>query len=127
MSDEIKIKKSKLYTRTGDKGKTSLLDGKRHNKDELIFDALGDLDECNSSIGIACVYIKDINIDLYNNLLQIQSWLIDLGAIIANPIKDQEIPKDLENSIKLIENWIDLYDNQLPELKSFLLPVFLFL
>lgn len=124
MSDSTtSIPKAKIYTRTGDKGQSSLLDGKRHPKTELQFDAIGGVDECNSAIAIANEYCQDIDVELSNKLAEIESWLFDVGAILANPISTQEIPNSLKDTVKTVEKWIDLLDSELKPLNSFILPV----
>lgn len=124
-SPEGTISKSKIYTRTGDKGQSSLLDGKRHPKTETQFAAIGDVDECNSVIGVANEFCQDVDKELSKKLTQIESWLFDVGSVLANPSSEQTIPNSLKDTIKTVENWIDLLDHELTPLKSFILPVYL--
>ncbi|CAJ0644952.1 4674_t:CDS:2 [Entrophospora sp. SA101] len=80
-----KPKKSKVYTRTGDKGTSSLYNGERRSKDDPIFDALGTIDELNSSIGIANFYCKKAGNSLIENLIEIQCNLIQVMSNVATP------------------------------------------
>jgi cob(I)alamin adenosyltransferase len=102
----------KIYTKTGDKGTTSLYDTSRVSKSSVLIDLLGDIDELNSFIGI---------IDSEYILEDLQVWLFDLGTIIANPEKKFNFDID-QKVIKLIENEIDKLVAQLPKLTNFILP-----
>jgi cob(I)alamin adenosyltransferase len=102
----------KIYTKTGDKGTTSLYDMSRVPKSSILIDLLGDIDELNSFIGI---------IDSDAILPDLQIWLFDLGTIIANPKKkfNFDINQDF---IKILENEIDRMTSELPRLSNFILP-----
>ncbi|CAG8447171.1 8336_t:CDS:10 [Acaulospora morrowiae] len=119
--------KSNLYTRTGDKGTSSLYNGERRSKHDDIFHALGTVDELSSSIGIARHYcIRDDN-GLSENLKEIQCKLIEVGSNIATPRNSSNENKlsytsfDEEN-VTILESWIDHLDSKLPPLKNFILP-----
>ena len=103
----------RIYTKTGDKGLTSLYDCTRVSKASNLIDLLGDIDELNSFIGIieSEFLIKDI-----------QVWLFDLGTIIANPNKKYLFDQNLEFT-KILEKEIDIMTNELPKLVNFILPV----
>lgn len=121
MSD---IKKSNLYTRTGDKGTTQEYGGTRLQKSHPIFDSVGKGDSLMSKIGIANYYIQDQNIN--DQLIEIQSRLFDINAQIATlpGSSDKKLARvefDPNNVINL-ENWIDYYDDKVPQLTNFLLP-----
>ena len=107
---------SKIYTRTGDNGTTGLGDGSRINKDSLRVDAMGDVDELNSVIGMMMTEaVPDI---LVNTLTQIQHDLFNLGGEICIPgyvILQQSRIEDLEKSI-------DTLNDDLEPLKEFILP-----
>ncbi|GBB87160.1 hypothetical protein RclHR1_01360031 [Rhizophagus clarus] len=122
-----KPKKSNVYTRTGDKGKSSLYNGERRSKTDDIFNALGTVDELSSCIGIANHYCKKVENGLEDKLVEIQCKLIEVGSNIATPRNSSHTSKlsftsfDEEN-VNLLEAWIDNLDSQLPPLKNFILP-----
>ncbi|PCI12064.1 MAG: ATP:cob(I)alamin adenosyltransferase [Flavobacteriaceae bacterium] len=119
----------KIYTKTGDKGSTSLYGGTRVSKDNIRIEAYGTVDELNANIGL----LRDQKIDTSTSesLLKIQNELFTLGAMLATP-KEKEvlksgkerlnIPKITEASILYLENQIDEMNKTLPEMKYFVLP-----
>ncbi|KAF9285170.1 hypothetical protein BGZ74_001545 [Mortierella antarctica] len=120
-------KKSQLYTRTGDKGESSLYNGERRLKTDRIFEALGAVDELNSSIGIAHHYCKKSANGLDEQLIEIQCNLQDIGSNIATPRNDSSETQIRntafdEGHIDKLESWIDHLDSQLPPLRNFILP-----
>ena len=113
---------SKIYTRTGDSGTTGLGDGSRVAKDDLRIDALGDVDELNSIVGvlrsqIAVSAIAD-KAPWDKSLSLIQHWLFDLGGevCIPNYILLQPV------CVEFLEKEIDRMNEDLPMLKDFILP-----
>jgi cob(I)alamin adenosyltransferase len=113
----------KIYTRTGDKGLTSLIGGARVPKFHPRIEAYGTIDELNSFIGL----IRDHDIDPHfrNILLEIQDRLFTAESIIAlDPSAEIPIalPSLLEEDIALLEKEIDSMNEVLPELRSFILP-----
>ena len=102
----------RIYTKTGDKGETSLYDCSRVSKSSSLIDLLGDIDELNSFVGI----IKSERM-----LEDIQVWLFDLGTIIANPRKKFNFDINLEFT-KILEKEIDGMTDELPKLTNFILP-----
>lgn len=117
------VKLDKIYTRGGDKGETSLSDGTRLSKTSLRITAIGDVDEANSAIGLARAGLpKDHS--LTEILARIQNDLFDLGADLAMPGDD---PKDgnlrvQENQVKRLESEIDIVNEPIAPLTSFVLP-----
>ncbi len=111
----------KIYTKTGDKGETSLFGGARVPKSHVRVEAYGTVDELNSYIGL----LTDLIIPTqYKAVLkEIQDRLFTIGSILATePSKQMKTP-DLKNEdIQLLENEIDTMDAQLPPLKNFILP-----
>ena len=111
----------KIYTKTGDKGETSLFGGARVPKSHIRVEAYGTVDELNSYIGL----LKDlIETPQYKAVLkEIQDRLFTIGSILATePSKQMKTP-DLKNEdIQFLENEIDTMDVQLPPLKNFILP-----
>ncbi len=114
----------KIYTKTGDKGMTSLFGGKRVWKDNLRIDAYGSVDETNTFIGLALTEIVDM--DLIDTLTTIQSNLFVVGSDLASPLNTDKpnlkIPRVNQDFIDKAENQIDFYNDKLPELKQFILP-----
>ena len=125
---------SKVYTRGGDAGKTSLASGARISKASLRVSAYGDVDELNSFLGLARARIADQA--LQQLLGQIQNDLFVIGADLATPVPDPA-PNSAPNSTKAksgsmrrvsqgevesLEKAIDLYNESLPPLKEFILP-----
>ena len=112
----------KIYTKTGDKGITSLIGGTRIPKHHIRIESYGTVDELNSYIGL----IIDQGNDLHDKdvLKQIQDRLFTIGSALASdPDKSKMIIPDLQNiDIQLLEDEIDLMNNNLPELKHFILP-----
>ncbi len=112
----------KIYTKTGDKGETSLIGGVRVPKYHLRIEAYGTIDELNSYIGL----LKDnlINSHAYTTLSEIQDRLFTIGSLLAStPQKTKMKVPDLHPSdIELLETEMDKMDATLPPLKSFVLP-----
>lgn len=112
----------KIYTKTGDKGETSLIGGVRVPKYHLRIESYGTVDELNSYIGL----VKDL-IDTEKEreiLYEIQDRLFTLGSLLASdPEKARmKLPDLKEEDIQLLEQEIDRMEGLLPELKSFILP-----
>ncbi|MFL2833917.1 MAG: cob(I)yrinic acid a,c-diamide adenosyltransferase [Alphaproteobacteria bacterium] len=122
------VKLTKIYTRTGDKGETSLGDGTRTSKDNIRVDTYGTIDEANSIIGIARTKTKKAELILLDNILAtIQNELFDLGAEISIPNSKEndsliQNTKITEKQITRIENEIDQLNINLKDLDSFILP-----
>ncbi|CAF23465.1 cob(I)yrinic acid a,c-diamide adenosyltransferase [Candidatus Protochlamydia amoebophila] len=119
----------KIYTRTGDKGTTSLFTGKRVSKNDVFIETLGTVDEGNSSIGMAISLLpkEPFYQQIKEQLEVIQHALFDVGAALATPRTSQHAKK-LEKTrfdqeeIRLVEKWIDQMETELPPLKNFILP-----
>jgi cob(I)alamin adenosyltransferase len=109
----------KIYTKTGDKGQTSLVGGTRVSKDNAQIEAYGTVDELNSAIGIVAaedaVYVAFLQ-DIQHKLFNIGSVLASEGGL------DFELPTISEEDILLIEKEIDRLNEGLPRLKNFILP-----
>ena len=101
-----------IYTKTGDKGQTSLASGQRVAKTDARIEAYGTVDELNSWIGKLRVSYGSME------LLWIQNKLFNLGAALS------EAPGEwiVEADVKQLEQWIDAVQAQLPQLRSFVLP-----
>lgn len=114
---------AKLYTKTGDKGKTSLLGGSKVSKSDLRIEAYGNVDELNSFLG----YLKDqheVEDKLKQQLYWIQENLFTIGSALATDpnFTGFELPKVTETEVSQLEVWIDKFDSEVPPLKNFILP-----
>lgn len=111
----------KLYTKTGDKGRTSLIGG-RVDKDDLRVEAYGTLDEVNSFIGYAMSRLQsELFLDIYQEFEKIQHELFDCGGDLA--IVKKKVPyKVTEDIITFLEERIDVYIKEAPPLERFILP-----
>ena len=103
--------KIKIYTKTGDKGKTSLYDGSRIPKNDARVEAYGTIDELNSYIGVAKNFIDDENI--FKILEVIQRTLFNVAGELATKDSSKFPEKITEDSIKSLENIIDDYLNKM--------------
>jgi len=118
------VKLNKLYTKQGDKGQTTLVDGSKIAKCSPQVSCYGDIDELNSFIGFARTIAQELNQSLIvNQLAQIQNDLFDIGAELASP-PTQDTHKFAINaeSIAQLESWIDQATKSTGELHSFVLP-----
>jgi cob(I)alamin adenosyltransferase len=122
------VKLNKIYTRTGDDGTTGLVDGSRLPKSDARMQAIGEVDEANSALGIAIAALEndDVNDRQIAGLRRIQNDLFDLGADIATP-GENFTPSEMElriiaSQIDWLEVAIDAANDQLPPLTSFILP-----
>ncbi len=122
------VKLNKIYTRTGDNGTTGLVDGSRVSKADQRLNAIGEVDEVNSALGVAIQAFEADGGDmaLVAGLRRIQNDLFDLGADIATP-GDSFEPSAMElrvvaAQVDWLEDAIDSANAQLPPLTSFILP-----
>jgi cob(I)alamin adenosyltransferase len=110
---------TKVYTRAGDKGETSIVGGARVSKASPRVDAYGEVDELNSVIGLARARMQDKEIDEILGL--IQNHLFTLGADLASPL-EIDVPRIDESLIETLEEWADRFLEQTEPLKEFILP-----
>lgn len=116
----------KIYTKSGDKGETSLVYGDRVSKSSQRVEAYGTVDECNSMIGLALSLLADKEFNHKEKFLQefhkIQTQLFHVGAELATP-EGKEVKWVIkEEDVRELEEFIDVYDKYLPPLKNFILP-----
>lgn len=117
---------SRIYTRTGDLGQTSLGDGSRVSKSILRVGLYGAVDELNSLLGVVVASLRDnpdltdyAEVDIPVVLEELQSRLFDLGSILANPEKSAS---EITFPTLGMEDLIDTLEKDLPPLKNFILP-----
>ena len=119
-------RKSKLYTRTGDRGQTGLFGGRRVPKDHPRVAAYGTIDELNAALGLAISYIRQRR--LVASLQTIQNELFNIGAELATvgPVRSrrkESASLRLEGAkAEWLESLIDEYDARVPPLRTFVLP-----
>ena len=115
----------KIYTKTGDKGDTGLIDGSRISKSDLRIIAYGEVDEANSHIGLIISNFEKNSIfdDVKKILLNVQQDLFVLGAELANPntLKDDNMLVKREMS-STIDKYIDNFESELAPISNFILP-----
>jgi cob(I)alamin adenosyltransferase len=124
------IRITRVYTRTGDRGETALVGGKRVPKDSLRIEAYGTIDELNSIVGLARAFNEEKLADgeahrfLDTVLRQIQDELFDLGSELATPpdFFQEGMYRVSESEVKKMEQLIDECQKELEPLKSFVLP-----
>lgn len=112
----------KIYTKTGDKGKTSLFGGSKVSKSSLRIESYGTVDELNSYIGL--LRDQKVNHNRKEELVEIQDRLFTIGSILATEPGNTKvkIPQLQATDIKFLEDNIDQMDEKLPAMKSFILP-----
>ena len=108
-----------IYTKTGDKGQTSLYDGSRIDKDSIRVDSYGTIDELNSYIGLCMHYVSE---DIKKELFDIQRDLFYIGAELATKNTDKLNKVVIEEDIINLENIIDKYMGKSKGLDSFIIP-----
>ncbi len=121
------MKKSKIYTRTGDQGETGLVSGNRTLKSDLRIDLYGELDELNSRLGFCGSLLSD-ELELQpivHFLHNVQSAIFDLGSNLACEVEHRatyQLPQISDEFVGDIELEIDKLDADLEPLKNFILP-----
>ena len=116
---------TRIYTKTGDDGTTSLGDMSRTSKNDPRLEAYADVDEANSAIGVALSLGAITQEPVKALLIRIQNDLFDVGADLSTPVVDEPKVEPLrvtEEQVTYIEGQIDLYNKDLAELRSFVLP-----
>lgn len=113
---------SKIYTKTGDKGTTSLVGGTRLPKDHIKIEAYGSVDELNAWIGVLADASE--NIERNSFLKEIQDRLFTIGAELASEPEQnkKKLPELFESDIVGLEKEMDFYNETIPTLRAFVLP-----
>lgn len=114
------VKLTKIYTRTGDKGTSGLVDGSRVSKASARMAAIGAVDEANAVIGVAIAALGDS--EMARQLRLIQNELFDLGADIATPDDVDGALRIIGGQVKRLERELDMMNADLEPLRSFILP-----
>ncbi len=119
----------KIYTKTGDKGETSLFGGARVPKSHIRVESYGTIDELNSYMGLLSdllssnSHLSEKSLHFIHILKEIQDRLFTIGSVLASdPQKNMMTPDLLESDITLLEKEIDAMESDLPPLKNFILP-----
>jgi cob(I)alamin adenosyltransferase len=116
---------TRIYTKTGDDGTTSLGDMSRTSKNDPRLEAYATVDEANSSIGVVLALGQLADAEIIKLLIRIQNDMFDVGADLCTPVVDKpefEPLRVLESQVTFIEEQIDKFNAELKPLKSFVLP-----
>ena len=122
------IRINKVYTRSGDAGKTHLIGGKERWKDNIRVEAFGTVDELNAEIGLCRELVKEIGNEKFRSLIRflksVQNELFNLGTQLATAEGDnsKNLPQLSDDAILKLESEIDTANESLSELTSFVLP-----
>lgn len=118
------MKKSGLYTRTGDTGTTSLVGGKRVKKNDIRIEAYGSVDELNANIGLL-VTLPNLDDEFREIFIFIQNKLFNIGSYLATDNPENNMTECLglgHEAISRLEHEIDRLDSEVPPLTNFVLP-----
>ena len=116
---------TRIYTKTGDDGTTALGDMSRTSKNDPRIEAYATVDEANSAIGVVLALGGEIDEEVKKLLVRIQNDLFDVGADLCTPVVDEpaiEPLRVLESQVEFLEAKIDVYNETLEPLRSFVLP-----
>jgi cob(I)alamin adenosyltransferase len=119
-SKDEPVRLTRIYTRGGDAGETSLGDGSRVSKLDPRVRAFGAVDELNSFVGLALAATADT--DMAQTLTRVQNELFDVGASLSVPWEREGRLRVEQSQIDVLEHDCDRFNAELPELKSFVLP-----
>jgi cob(I)alamin adenosyltransferase len=128
--NEPQLRLSKIYTKSGDEGMTSLVNGRRVAKNHARIEAYGTVDELNANLGQAAASIAELRAEfpalepLGAILLRVQHELFNLGSLLAtDPAQlHPKQPRITDTDVQQLETEIDAMNEELPELRSFVLP-----
>jgi cob(I)alamin adenosyltransferase len=114
------VRLTKIYTRGGDEGETSLGDGSRVSKLDARIAAFGTVDELNSAVGL--VLASECPAQVREALIRVQNELFDLGADLSVPLNEESRLRVVQSQVDALERDCDRFNADLPELRSFVLP-----
>jgi cob(I)alamin adenosyltransferase len=128
--NEPRLVLNRIYTKGGDRGETSLVGGQRVGKDDLRIETYGTVDELNAFVGMAAVSARELldrdpRFALLGAILKrVQHELFNLGSILATRPADVHPmqPRVTESEVRQLEREIDAMNEELPALRSFVLP-----
>lgn len=109
-----------VYTKTGDKGQTSLFDNKRVDKDDIRVESYGTIDELNTLLGLSKNYIRDE--EIYRLIHKIQRKLFDVGAELATEDENKKTVTIKEDEVIFLEKEIDKYTEKIKKPDHFIVP-----
>jgi cob(I)alamin adenosyltransferase len=117
------VRLTRIYTRTGDRGTTRLVDNSEVAKTDPRLQAYADVDEANASIGVALA-LGALDDDIAAVLVQVQNDLFDVGADLGNPVRPDEsgVLRVTPAYVERLEAWCDRFNERLEPLRSFVLP-----
>lgn len=115
---------NKIYTKTGDKGQTSLMDGTRVPKSHIRVETYGTIDELNSTLGVVLAHVSSSKLVVRKEIRKIQNDLFEIGSLLSNPSTNYDLPTTsyFDARIKKFEELMDKLTEQLPILTNFILP-----
>jgi cob(I)alamin adenosyltransferase len=114
------VRLTTIYTRGGDAGETSLGDGTRVSKLDPRIEAFGTVDELNAALGV--VLAGDCPAPIRDTLERVQNELFDLGADLSVPLEREDRLRVTDTQVEALERDCDRFNENLPELRSFVLP-----
>lgn len=112
----------KIYTKTGDQGKTSLADGQRLDKSDSVIGAIGSLDELNAQLGVLLASLNSVSFQ--SELKNIQQKVFVIGSLVAG-YEEKKIPvkqRIKKSDVEILEKNIDKLELEVPPLQNFILP-----
>lgn len=113
-----------LYTRTGDKGTTSLVGGERVKKNSVRLEAYGTVDELSSCMGVV-TSDPGCDAEVKGHLMAVQNELFNIGGYLATAVGEGETPRCVSldaDRLQTLEGWIDALDEKTPKIRAFVLP-----
>jgi cob(I)alamin adenosyltransferase len=122
---EPRLALNRIYTKTGDKGETGLVGGQRVSKDAQRIEVYGTVDELNAFVGLVRISARECGLtDLEAIHERVQHELFNLGSVLATLPADlhPNQPRITQATIEQLEREIDVYNEKLPALRSFVLP-----